>query len=440
MNKTKCIKTIICFFGMLFILVLGMSTEKIKATDYGISNPRISGDTVKWDCIYFGNYYQKNSTTKEPIKWRVLSVNGDDAFILAEQALDCKTYNDTDVSVTWETCTLRSWLNNTFLNNAFNSSEIAAIKTTAVVYNDNPEYGSNSGNATLDKIYLLSVGEVSNPAYGFVSIFDDGISSKTRQTTATKYASVQGAGIGVSPGCIGNTSWWLRSNDVDVDRPINIWVDGARNTSFKNDNHAVRPALHINLSSYLWKMAGTVTSYYEPCVKIIVPESVTVSLRYHTYAIDATVVGGREIYYTSSNNKVLTVKDNGIVTIKRCGKATIKIEALPIEGYLSSSKDMTIIVTPNKTKLKSVKSSGKKRLQVSWKKQKTISGYQMMFSERSDFKRKTYKRTFNKSKTNMNVLGLKSGKTYYVKVRAYKMVGKNKYYGKWSDVKSVKIK
>ena len=40
----------------------------------------------------------------------------------------------------------------------------------------------------------------------------------------------------------------------------------------------------------------------------------------------------------------------------------------------------------------------------------------------------------------MNVVGLKSKKTYYVKIRSYKKVGKKKYYGAWSKVKKVKIK
>ena len=63
-------------------ITLGQSTPAKAAVS--LQNPTTDGNSVTtWDCIYFGNYYQSNSSTKEPIKWRVLSVNGNDAFLLA---------------------------------------------------------------------------------------------------------------------------------------------------------------------------------------------------------------------------------------------------------------------------------------------------------------------------------------------------------------------
>ena len=85
----------------------------------------------------------------------MLSVDGDDAFLLADKNLDCQSYNATYAHVTWETCTMRNWLNgyraemnvekkdysdNNFLNNAFSETEQSAIKTTTVVNDDNPKY------------------------------------------------------------------------------------------------------------------------------------------------------------------------------------------------------------------------------------------------------------------------------------------------------------
>ena len=40
--------------------------------------------------------------------------HGNDAFLLADQNLDAKPYNEEDTDVTWATCTLRTWLNGTF--------------------------------------------------------------------------------------------------------------------------------------------------------------------------------------------------------------------------------------------------------------------------------------------------------------------------------------
>lgn len=70
-----------------------------------VSNPRTDSDGVTtWDCIWFGNYWQGDtngdgkadkSDKKTPIKWRVLSVEGDNAFLLADKSLDCQKYNNT---------------------------------------------------------------------------------------------------------------------------------------------------------------------------------------------------------------------------------------------------------------------------------------------------------------------------------------------------------
>ncbi|MFR7818801.1 MAG: DUF6273 domain-containing protein [Clostridium sp.] len=129
-----------CLVSMLITLALVVSSFVLpvhiskssaaeSASSYGLNNPTISNGVTTWDCIYFGNYYQSNSSTKEPIKWRVLSVNGNDAFLLADQNLDNQPYNNQPwADVTWATCALRTWLNETFLNNAFSKDEQNAIE------------------------------------------------------------------------------------------------------------------------------------------------------------------------------------------------------------------------------------------------------------------------------------------------------------------------
>ena len=161
---------------------IGESVSAARRTLVGPSKDKEG--VVTWDCVYFGNYPQSDVTgqKKEPIKWRVLSVEGDDAFLVADKNLDAQRYNNTYVDVTWETSTIRSWLNGygkgsnvcemdysseNFLNRAFTASEQNAIKTSTVVNADNSRYGTEGGKDTLDKIFLLSYDEVMNPAYGF---------------------------------------------------------------------------------------------------------------------------------------------------------------------------------------------------------------------------------------------------------------------------------
>ena len=248
-------------------ITLGQSTPAKAAVS--LQNPTANGNGVTtWDCIYFGNYYQSNSSTKEPIKWRVLSVHGNDAFLLADQNLDDKPYNEEATDVTWATCTLRTWLNDTFLNTAFTSAEQAAIKNTTVVNEDNPYYGTEGGANTTDKVYLLSIAEAINTAYGFNG--EVRTESETREAKNTAYAKECGAWTSTSTGWWTSTStewngcWWLRSPGVSSSLASRVtdtgYIDDDGDIVYA-DLYAVRPALHLNLSSSnLWSYAGKVTS------------------------------------------------------------------------------------------------------------------------------------------------------------------------------------
>lgn len=155
---------LVLIFGV-FPMNLAEKNEVKAGSDYGISNPCIEKVTLtEWDCIYFGNYWQNDTNgdgiankndKKEPIKWRILSQNGDDVFLLADQNLDCQIYDEyseESTDVTWENCALRKWLNEDFYNDAFSNEEKNSIQTTEVVNEDNPEYGTEGGNNTKDKI------------------------------------------------------------------------------------------------------------------------------------------------------------------------------------------------------------------------------------------------------------------------------------------------
>ena len=84
--------------------------------------------------VFFGNYEQDRdlSTGKEDIEWIVLKVEDNRAFLVSKYALDYKPYNDTAEAITWENCTLRTWLNTEFLNEAFSEEEQAIIELTTL--------------------------------------------------------------------------------------------------------------------------------------------------------------------------------------------------------------------------------------------------------------------------------------------------------------------
>ncbi len=186
----------------------------------------------------------------ERIKWRVLENNGSTLFVVADQGLDCKDYNETYTSITWENCTLRTWLNGTFYNTAFSSSEQGAIVQQTVV-----NYGTAGGNDTQDNVYLLSVAEVTNPECGFCE--DYSVYSASRWMQPSEYAHAMGANTYSSSITGGNANcrWWLRSPGSRTSNAADVHFNGSVYRSgfpVYDTSDAVTPALQINLSSDLW--------------------------------------------------------------------------------------------------------------------------------------------------------------------------------------------
>lgn len=123
---------------------------------------------------------------------------------------------------------------------------------------------------------------------------------------------------------------------------------------------------------------------------------------------------------------------------KAIGTATITVKG---KGNFTGTIKKTFKIVPKKVTLSSVTSPKTKQLKVTWKADKTVSGYEILYSTSSTFKtgKKTVTVKKNTTKT-QTIKGLKKGKTYYVKVRAYKTVSGKKVYGSYSSVKKIKVK
>ncbi|MCB6994430.1 hypothetical protein LI177_13165 [bacterium 210820-DFI.6.37] len=148
-----------------------------------------------------------------------------------------------------------------------------------------------------------------------------------------------------------------------------------------------------------------------------------------------------KLTYKSSNTKVATVSSAGKVTIKGTGTATITVNAAATTNYnKAAAKKVTIKVAPKKMAAPTVKAA-KKKMTVSWKKDTKATGYQLTYALNSKFTKSKKSVTISKNKTTKKTISkLKSQKTYYVKTRAYKTVGKTKLYGSYSKVKKIKVK
>ena len=192
------------------------------------------------DYVFFGEYEQDNNTAngKENIEWLVLEVNDGKALVISKHALDCKLYNTSFTAVTWETCTLRKWLNNDFINVAFSADEKAMIPTVTVSADKNPEHSTNPGNATQDQVFLLSITEANK----YLS------SDSARQCEPTDFAVANVAWERDS----GNCWWWLRSPGYRQNTATYVRDDGGVvefGLHVHYDDFAIRPALWIDLNS-----------------------------------------------------------------------------------------------------------------------------------------------------------------------------------------------
>ena len=203
------------------------SQKKENNPDYKI------GETIE-----FGNYPQDKDGTEKPIEWIVMKKEGNQVLLLSKYVLDAKPYNKEWEDVTWETSDIRQWLNNEFYTTAFNKAEKAKIQTSLIKNEDNSKYGTNGGNDTEDKVFLLSEKETE-------TLFSN---KEERIAKATEYATKSGVYVNEEKAAW----WWLRSPGDNSKNAAEVWNYGWVGRSGDDvdcSNDGVRPALHLNLQS-----------------------------------------------------------------------------------------------------------------------------------------------------------------------------------------------
>ncbi|MCR5137747.1 MAG: DUF6273 domain-containing protein [Oscillospiraceae bacterium] len=164
----------------------------------------------------------------EKTPWRVLHVDweAETALLIAEKPVCKRAYHEKDTEITWEACDLRKWLNGEYYENTFSEEEKAAILECELKNSDNPQYGTEGGNDTRDRVFLLSIEEAEK-------YFKD---DRDRATGAC---------------------WWLRSPGRYGFYVALVFGDGSVYDvgsvnyfgNCVNFRYGVRPALKINLKS-----------------------------------------------------------------------------------------------------------------------------------------------------------------------------------------------
>jgi len=214
-------------------------------------------DAQAGDMVIFGTYEQDNVTSNgaEAIEWYVLDRKGDELLLLSKYCLDAQPYNVEYSFLSWEACTLRSWLNNEFYNTAFNSEEQKYIKLSSLVTADNSQYGTEGGADTEDKVFVLSLEELNE-------LFSYACSRILKYTTweyddsriparVTAYAAAQGASVSNYGENDGSGLWWIRTMGKSKDRAMDVTYLAqaiSRGDYVNLESNSVRPALWLNLN------------------------------------------------------------------------------------------------------------------------------------------------------------------------------------------------
>ena len=185
------------------------------------------------DTFAFGSYQGKS------IGWQVLAVQDGKALIITQEGIDTKPFNTERDGIVWKDCSLRTWLNSDFLNDAFSADQQKKIATTTVVNAKNPYWSTGGSEETQDKLFCLSITEAEQ-------YFDR---EGKAMCWPSDYALEQGAYTDSNGACC----WWLRDSGYDVNQgeaAANVNTEGFIFDSGAYVDHStycVRPAMWVTM-------------------------------------------------------------------------------------------------------------------------------------------------------------------------------------------------
>lgn len=238
----KRLISILAVLSLLAVLCTGAAfaaDETENASNYEIG-----------DIVTYGNYEQDGfySNGEETIEWIVIARDRDNhALLLSRYCLDALPYNEDGGDVTWEDSSIRAWLNGEFLESAFGGDPNGFICTAECKTKDGRS-GTDGGENTTDRIFLLAVDEVTQ-------YFPK---ESSRRAPVTEYAKEQGAEYDKN----GNGWWWLRTPGKTQDMAAGVHTAGGVNYDGRDVDRTdlcIRPALWLDLD--------VVTAYFSDSTK-----------------------------------------------------------------------------------------------------------------------------------------------------------------------------
>ena len=220
----------------------GYYYAKVVANPYESGYKFSTGVTVNSGTVYYFKV--------EPIRWRILTTDGENALILCDSIIANMAY-DAGYNINYAESDIRAWINDNFYKIAFTELQREVILTTTVdnsVYSTGYSSNPNVCEDTKDKIFLLSHREVTNSAYGFESSYF--ISDTARIMQTSDYSRATGVWMSTDSSYYGNGYWWLRSPySSNRGYARNVRLDGSAHgiSDLRNAEDGVVPALWINI-------------------------------------------------------------------------------------------------------------------------------------------------------------------------------------------------
>ena len=202
------------------------------------SAPQIFANTG--DVFRFGDF-----------NWRVLDRQGEIALIISEHAILWLPYHDDQGQVTWETSSIREELNTAFFE-SFHQNDRQRILESPVPATHNPWFGTSGGQATIDRIFLLSIEETVR-YFGDSGQLGSRAAPQDWQDENAWYIDDefntwrQTSSVGQT-----NVMWWLRSPGFNLNRVAAVSPIGlisVRGDISPTVSAGVRPVMRVHLGA-----------------------------------------------------------------------------------------------------------------------------------------------------------------------------------------------
>ena len=241
-EHTKMFALVLLGLGLLFIAAAFLSVYFEKHPLIKRKNTKKEStkekSKPKEDTVFFGRFPRSADGDPEPVEWIILKKEGDRMLLLSNEILASKAFHFKNEAVTWETCSLRKWLNEKFYDQAFSHDEKEDIITSSVKAERNPRYlKTPAGKDTNDKLFLLSLRELEKYKAG----------GRRYKAGYNRYS----AAVRMFWDETDNTyygDWWLRTPGSSPNRVMNVELEPTKYGQIVDELRCgVRPAMWVRV-------------------------------------------------------------------------------------------------------------------------------------------------------------------------------------------------